>query len=264
MRPASKPSSTASAAFGTACGEDPRLARGAPAPRRRCAVKERGTQELVVTIDGPAGAGKSATARALAERLGYRLVDTGALYRALAWAVNASGVDPGDPSALGAVLDRTRVELVGDRVLVDGRDVSGEIRTPEISRLTSQLTALAPVREKMTPLQRELAVGGGVILEGRDTGTVVWPRAEVKFYLDADLETRARRRQQDLAAQGVAMDVAAVAEDVARRDRQDSERALAPLRKPEGAAVVDTSRLSPEEVVERMVKVVEQARCCTG
>jgi len=174
------------------------------------------------------------------------------------------GIDPEDPGALGAVLERTRVELVGDRVLVDGRDVSGEIRTPEISRLTSELTALAPVREKMTPLQRELAVGGGVILEGRDTGTVVWPRAEVKFYLDADLETRARRRQRDLAAQGVAMDVAAVAEDVARRDRQDRERALAPLRKPEGAAVVDTSRLSPEEVVERMVKVVEQARCCTG
>lgn len=247
-----------------ACGEDPRHARGAPAPRPRRAVKGRGTQELVVTIDGPAGAGKSATARALAQRLGYRLVDTGALYRALAWAVSASGVDPGDPSALGAVLERTRVELVGDRVLVDGCDVSGEIRTPEISRLTSQLTALAPVREKMTPLQRELAAGGGVILEGRDTGTVVCPRAEVKFYLDADLETRARRRQRDLAAQGVAMDVAAVAEDVARRDRQDSERALAPLRKPEGAAVVDTSGLSPEEVVERMLKVVEQARCCTG
>ena len=264
MRPASKPSSTASAAFVMACGEDPRHAPGASAPRRRCAVKGRATHELVVTIDGPAGAGKSATARALAQRLGYRLVDTGALYRALAWAVRASGVDPEDAGALGAVLERTRVELVGDRVLVDGHDVSGEIRTPEISRLTSQLTALAPVREKMTPLQRELAVGGGVILEGRDTGTVVWPRAEVKFYLDADLETRARRRQQDLAAQGVAMDMAAVAEDVARRDRQDSERALAPLRKPEGAAVVDTSRLSPEEVVERMVKVVEQARCCTG
>src|SRR5688572_25956513 len=173
MRRPSKPSSTASAGFGMACGEDPRHASGAPAPRRRRAVKGRGTQELVVTIDGPAGAGKSATARALAQRLGYRLVDTGALYRALAWAVSAAGVDPGDPSALAAVLERTRVELVGDRVLVDGRDVSGEIRTPEISRLTSELTALAPVREKMTPLQRELAVGGGVILEGRDTGTVV-------------------------------------------------------------------------------------------
>ena len=216
-----------------------------------------------MTIDGPAGAGKSSTARALAQRLGYRLVDTGALYRALAWAVRTSGVDAGDADALRAILDRTRVELVDDRVLVDGRDVTGEIRTPEVSRLTSQLTALAAVREKMTPLQRELAAGGGVVLEGRDTGTVVWPRAEVKFYLDADLETRARRRQRDLAAQGVTMAVAAVAEDVARRDRQDRERALAPLRKPEGAAVVDTSRLSPEEVVERMLQIVEHARCCT-
>lgn len=221
------------------------------------------TRDLVVTIDGPAGAGKSVTARALARRLGFRLVDTGALYRALAWAVRASGVDPADHRALALVLERTRVELRADRVLVDGRDVTGEIRTPEITQLTSLLTTLGMVRDKMTPLQRALAAGGGVILEGRDTGTVVWPEAEVKFYLDADLGTRARRRQRDLLAQGVAMDVGAVAADVARRDRQDSERALAPLRRPEGAVVVDTSGLSIEDVVERMLKVVEQARCCT-
>ncbi len=221
------------------------------------------THDLVVTIDGPAGAGKSVTARELARRLRFRLVDTGALYRALAWAVRASGVDPDDKNALAAVLDRTLIELAGERVLVDGRDVTGELRTPEISRLTSQLTALALVRDKMTPLQRELAAGGGVILEGRDTGTVVWPEAEVKFYLDADLDTRARRRQLELSSRGVTMDVAAVAADIAQRDRQDSERTLAPLRRPEGAAVVDTSRLSLEDVVERMLKVVEQVRCCT-
>ena len=221
------------------------------------------THDLVVTIDGPAGAGKSVTARELARRLRFRLVDTGALYRALAWAVRASGVDPDDKNALAAVLDRTLIELAGERVLVDGRDVTGELRTPEISRLTSQLTALALVRDKMTPLQRELAAGGGVILEGRDTGTVVWPEAEVKFYLDADLDTRARRRQLELASRGVTVDVAAVAADIAQRDRQDSERTLAPLRRPEGAAVVDTSRLSLEDVVERMLKVVEQVRCCT-
>src|SRR5262245_54806251 len=159
-------------------------------------------REPVVTIDGPAGAGKSTAARELARRLGFRLVDTGALYRGLAWAVKRAGIDPADGAALAALLDRTNVEIAGDRVLVDGRDVTGEIRTPEISRLTSVLTTLGPVRDKMTPLQRELATRGGVILEGRDTGTVVCPDAEVKFYLDADLETRARRRRKDLLAQG--------------------------------------------------------------
>jgi cytidylate kinase len=220
--------------------------------------------DLVITIDGPAGAGKSTAARALARRLGFRLVDTGALYRALAWAVRAAGVDPADAQGLARLLERTRVELAGDRVLVDGRDVTAEIRTPEISRLTSRLTTLAPVRDKLTPLQRALAAQGGVILEGRDTGTVVWPEAEVKFYLDANLETRARRRRQDLLVQGVDMDLAAVVADVARRDRQDTERALAPLRRPSGAVVLDTTRLALEDVVEQMQKVVEQARCCTG
>jgi len=226
-------------------------------------VRAGAAPEPVVTIDGPAGAGKSVAARELAQRLGFRLLDTGSLYRALAWAVRQAGVDPDDSRALARVLDETRVEIAGDRVLVDGRDVSGQIRTPEISRLTSQLTTLRPVRDKMTPLQRELAARGGIVLEGRDTGTVVWPEAEVKFYLDADLQTRARRRHLDLLARGVDMDFAAVVEDVARRDRQDIERALAPLRKPEGAVVVDTSRLGVEDVVERMLKVVEQARCCT-
>jgi cytidylate kinase len=226
-------------------------------------VRGDATHDLVVTIDGPAGAGKSVAARELARRLGFRLVDTGALYRALAWAVRASGVDPDDRRALAAVLERTHIELAGDRLLIGGRDVTGELRTPEISRLTSQLTALALVRDKMTPLQRRLAARGGVILEGRDTGTVVWPEAQVKFYLDADLDTRARRRQQELSSRGVTMDVAAVVADIAQRDRQDSERTLAPLRKPEGAAIVDTSGLSLEEVVERMLKLVEQVRCCT-
>jgi cytidylate kinase len=230
--------------------------------RRRPAVRNGGEYALVITIDGPAGAGKSVAARELARRLGFDFVDTGALYRALAWAVRESGVDPGDPEALAGVLERAHVELSGGQVLVDGRRLGPEIRTPEISLLTSRLTALGPVRDKMTPLQRRLAARGRVVLEGRDTGTVVWPDAEVKFYLDADLETRARRRLADLRAQGAQMDLAAMTAEVARRDRQDTERALAPLRRPEGAVVVDTSRLSIEEVVEHMLKVVE-ARCCT-
>jgi CMP/dCMP kinase len=224
-------------------------------------VSER--REPVITIDGPAGAGKSTVAGELARRLGFKRVNTGALYRALAWAVRRAGVAPVDGSALRAVLDRITVESVAERILVDGRDVTSEIRTPEISDLTSRLTTLGPVRDKMTPLQRALAAEGGVILEGRDTGSVVCPDAEVKFYLDADLKTRARRRQADLRAQGVELDLAAVELDLTRRDRQDMERPLAPLKKPEGGVVIDTTGLGLEQVVEEMLKTVERVWCCT-
>jgi cytidylate kinase len=227
-------------------------------------VSSSGRKDLVITIDGPAGAGKSTVARELARRLGFKRVNTGALYRALAWAVRAAGIAPEDGLSLRGLLERTAVELVEERVLVDGQDVTEQIRTPEISELTSRLTALRPVRDKMTPLQRALARGGGVVLEGRDTGSVVCPDAEVKFYLDADLETRARRRQADLRAQGLEMDLAAVRQELAVRDRQDMERPLAPLRKPEGAVVVDTGGRDLEEVVSAMLRVVEGVWCCTG
>ena len=223
-----------------------------------------GRRDPVVTIDGPAGAGKSTVARGLARRLGWNLVSTGALYRALAWAVREAGVNVDEPDALRKILDRTDVRLADERVLVDGRDVTAFIRTPEISELTSVLTKQRAVRDKMTPLQRALAARGGVVLEGRDTGSVVWPEAEVKFYLDADLETRARRRQADLRAQGVDMDLAAVRADVASRDLQDMGRALAPLVRPEGAVIVDSTTLTLDEVVDVMARTVEQAWCCTG
>ncbi len=226
-------------------------------------MRRTGRKEPVITIDGPAGAGKSTVARELARRLGFGLVSTGALYRALAWAVKQAGVAPEEGPALSALLDRTTVALAGGRVLVNGRDVTGLIRTPEISEITSQLTQLRPVRDKMTPLQRGLAAAGSVVLEGRDTGSVVWPQAEVRFYLDADLEARARRRQADLRAQGVEMALPAVKQDVAARDRQDMGRALAPLVKPEGAFVVDSTALTLDEVVEIMLRAVEQVWCCT-
>lgn len=222
-----------------------------------------GQRDIVVTIDGPAGAGKSTVAAALAHRLGFTLIDTGALYRGLAWAVQEAGVPPEDGPALRAVLDRTSVQLAGARVLVDGRDVTAEIRTPAITQLTSRLTTLAVVRDKMTPIQRSLAAAGGAILEGRDTGSVVWPEAEVKVYLDADLDTRARRRRADLVARGLDGDLETVREDIARRDRQDMERALAPLMKPAGAVVVDTTGLGVADVVDGLLRVIEQTRCCT-
>jgi cytidylate kinase len=149
-----------------------------------------GRREPVVTIDGPAGAGKSTVAREVARRLGFKLVDTGALYRALAWAIAQAGVDPSDDAALAALLARTRVELADGRVLVNGKDVSEEIRAPEIGMLTSKLTALPLMREKMTPIQRSLAAAGGVVLEGRDTGSIVCPDAEVKIYRGQDLPRR--------------------------------------------------------------------------
>jgi len=220
-------------------------------------------REPVVTIDGPAGAGKSTVAKEVARRLGFVLVDTGALYRAVAWAVAHAGIPPSDETAVSALLAGIQVSLDGARVLVDGRDVTGEIRSPEISMLTSRLTALPSVREKMTPIQRELAAAGGVVLEGRDTGTVVCPDAEVKIYLDADLGERARRRQAELESRGVAASRGEVQAEIALRDRQDSERALAPLRKPDGAITVDSTGVPPETVVQCIVDAVEQARCCT-
>jgi len=216
-----------------------------------------------VTIDGPAGAGKSSAARELARRLGFRLIDTGAMYRALAWAVRDAGLPPAESPALLALLERTRVELAGERVLVDGRDVTAEIRTPAIGELTSTLSALKPVRDKLTPMQRAMAEAGGAVLEGRDTGSVVCPDAEVKFYLDADPEARARRRREELAARGVAVDLAAVRDEVARRDRQDTERALAPTVRPDGAVLIDSTDLDAEAVVQRLVDEVERMRCCT-
>ena len=221
-------------------------------------------RDPVITIDGPAGAGKSTTAREVARRLGFRLVDTGALYRALAWALTQAGVSSEDEAGVEALLARTTVELAGGRVLVNGRDITAEIRTLDIAMVTSRLTALRAVRDKMTPLQRSLAAAGGVVLEGRDTGSVVCPDAEVKIYLDADLAERARRRRDELAAGGLPADYERVRAEVALRDRQDMERELAPLRKPEGAVTVDSTALSPEAVVQRILEAVEQARCCTG
>jgi len=220
-------------------------------------------REPVITIDGPAGAGKSTAARELARRLGFRLLDTGAMYRALAWAVREAGIPAEDGPALRALLASTTIELIDDGVRVNGRDVTGEIRTPAIGELTSLLTMLRPVREKLTPVQRALAGRGGVVLEGRDTGSVVCPDAEVKFYLDADLDARARRRQEELAVRGVRLDLSAVREEVARRDRQDMGRAIAPLVRPADAVVVDTTGLDEDAVVERLLEAVERARCCT-
>lgn len=221
-------------------------------------------REAVVTIDGPAGAGKSTVARELARRLGYRLVDTGALYRAVAWRMRAAGVAPSDEVAIGGLLAGTVVELREEAVLVDGRDVTAEIRSPDIGELTSTISMLSAVREKVTPIQRRLAAARGVVLEGRDTGSVVCPEAEVKFYLDAAAEVRVRRRQRELEARGIPAKEEAVRAEVRERDRQDMARALAPLVIPDGARVIDSTDKSIDEVVRFMLEEVTRHGCCTG
>jgi cytidylate kinase len=167
-----------------------------------------------------------------------------------------------DGAALRRHLDAIDIDLRDDRVFVNGRDVTAEIRTPTISTLTSRLTTLEPVRARITPMQRQLATAGGVVLEGRDTGTVVCPDAEIKFYLDAELDERARRRQAEFQARGVIVDLAVVRAELGARDAQDTTRSLAPLRKAPDAVEIDTTGLSVEQVVERMLKEVER-QCCT-
>jgi cytidylate kinase len=222
-----------------------------------------GRRKPVITIDGPAGAGKSTVARELAKRLKFRLVDTGAMYRTLALRVKEAGLPPEEGPALQALLDRTTVEISGERILLDGRDVSEAIRSPEIGEITSRLTTLRAVREKVTPIQRRLAAGGGMVLEGRDTGSVVCPDAEVKFYLDASEAVRARRRMRELAARGRSARLAKVREEIAQRDRQDRSRKLAPLVVPDGAIVINSTAKSVEEVVELMLEEVERIQCST-
>ncbi len=216
----------------------------------------------MVAIDGPAGAGKSTTARLLAQRLGYALVDTGAIYRTMALLAHRRGISWSDGpavAALGAALD-IHFQLRGERnhTLLDGADISDEIRTPEISDGASKVSALPEVRAALLELQRRLGAAGGGVVEGRDIGTVVFPGAEAKFFLTASPEERARRRAAELRAAGHIVDEAQTRAEMAARDQRDSTRATAPLRKADDAVEIDSSALDAEGVVDRMAAIVAE------
>jgi len=212
---------------------------------------------LIVAIDGPAGAGKSTVAKAVAKRLGYRYMDTGAMYRALAWKAMRHGAAPDDESALGRILESTEVDLGADgTVMLDGADVSGAIRTPEVGQMASQVSGMKIVRQRMADLQRSMGRSGSVVAEGRDMGTVVFPEAEVKVYLDASPETRARRRFNELAPKDSTLTLEQTLADVMRRDRRDKERAVAPLRRADDAVFIDSTALPVDAVVDRILQEV--------
>lgn len=218
-------------------------------------------KRAIIAIDGPSGAGKGTVARAVAERLGYRYVDTGAMYRASAWRARQLGVPLDDESRVAEIAERATIEVEGGVVRIDGQDVTRAIRTAEIDAAAAVVARHARVREALVRRQRVLGETGGIVMEGRDIGTVVFPAADVKIYLDAAPAERARRRAADPAhAAGTAgATPEAVASAIEARDAADRTRAVSPLAPAPDAVIVDTTHLTIGEVVQRVMAVIEKA-----
>ena len=227
-------------------------------------MKEKEKKGLTITIDGPSGAGKSTVAKALAKRLGFIYIDTGAMYRVVAFEMRKRRMRFEEEDTLfqwASSLQIIFLDRKGEsHVLCNGKDLTQEIRSPEISLLASEFSKRRGVREALVKIQREMGEGGGVVLEGRDTGTVVFPSADVKFYLDAQPEERARRRYEELTGKGVNVNFEETLEEVIQRDHNDMNRSLSPLRRAEDAIVIDSTRRSAEEVVEAMLRLVQEKR----
>ena len=231
-------------------------------------LKQKDGKRLTVTIDGPSGAGKSTVAKGLARRLSYVYIDTGAMYRAVALEAKEKGKEFEDEDALyqwASSLQITFLDQGGEiRIFCNGRDVTQKIRSPEVSLLASEISKRKGVREALVQMQREMGEGGGVVLEGRDTGTVVFPRADVKFYLDAKPEERAKRRFDELTGKGVNVDFNETFQEVIQRDRNDMDRSLSPLRRDEEAVLIDSTFRSAEEVIGEMVLLIRELGLKSG
>jgi len=216
---------------------------------------------LIVAIDGPSGAGKSTLAKRVARELGFTYLDTGAMYRALALKILRQGLNLEDSAKLAELVDSTEIDLVESggtlKVVLDGTNVSDLIRTPEVSQMASKGSAFPVVRKRMLNLQRRLGKKGNVVAEGRDIGTVIFPHADVKIYLDASVEERARRRYEELRKAGREISFDDTVREMEERDKRDTERELAPLRKAEDAVVIDSSALDAEEVAETVLRVIQ-------
>jgi cytidylate kinase len=220
-------------------------------------------KKLLITIDGPAGAGKTTVSRALADRLGYRYIDTGALYRGVAYEVSLRGIDPQNDNELRDLCQQLQLSFVtnekGLRLYSDKRDISDHIRTPEISLLASAVSAKSVVRQYLLEVQRDMGLQKAAVFEGRDMGTVVFPHADIKFFLDASPEIRALRRFRESDAESGQL-LEEVQKDMQQRDTHDSTRRLAPLKPADDAIRIDSSGLSVEKVVDLMLSYVEQCR----
>lgn len=218
-------------------------------------------KKIVVAIDGPAGAGKSTIAKLAAEKLGYAYIDTGAMYRSVAWKFLQTGkaFDEDFISGLSkTMLIDFKPEAKINRVFVDGTEVTDAIRTSEVTAIVSRVAAIGAVREAMVDQQRRMGEAGGVLMDGRDIGTVVFPNAQLKIFLTASVEERARRRYAEMVAKGQQVDLQQLQADIAERDKQDSERAISPLRQAEDALLLDTSDMGISEVTDRILQLVQE------
>jgi cytidylate kinase len=220
------------------------------------------TKDLIIAIDGPSGAGKSTAAKSVAARLSYLYLESGALYRAVAWKVIHEGIDPGNMEALKDLCRRIEISLRNiqgrSRIWVDQKDITDELKTPLLDRVSSQISAVASVRERLLDLQRQIGHRGGVVIEGRDIGSVVFPDADLKFYLDASTEVRAERRHDELGRKGYEVSLASVREEIQLRDQRDIQRHLAPLKRPEDAIYIDTTHLTLDQVVDTMMGEIKE------